>query len=137
MRKLLHIRTPQQRRILALSLIVPVLMLAFYALQYGWIPAKNALVEALAGVAAVCLMLQAWKVHKQSLAKAVLFGSASTFFVLASDYYPEEDRFLVFLVMAAPLCLEGFRHRYLKKREKESSDMHIRSAMSFRLTASI
>ena len=119
MRKLLHIRTPQQRRILALSLIVPVLMLAFYAVQYGWVPARNELVEALAGIAAVCLMLQAWNVHEQSLAKAVLFGSASTFFMLASDYYPEEDRFLVVLVMAAPLCLEGLKHWYLKKREKE------------------
>lgn len=119
MRKLLHIRTPQQRRILALSLIVPVLMLAFYAVQYGWVPARNELVEALAGIAAICLMLQAWKVHKQYLTKAVLFGSASTFFMLASDYYPEEDRFLVVLVMAAPLCLEGLKHWYLKKREKE------------------
>ena len=121
MSKLLHIRTPQQRRILALSLIVPVLMLAFYAVQYGWVSARNELVEALAGIAAVCLMLQAWNVHEQSLAKAVLFGSASTFFVLASDYYPEEDRFLVFLVMAAPLCLEGLKRWYLKKREKEQA----------------
>jgi len=121
MSKLLHIRTPQQRRILALSLIVPVLMLAFYAVQYGWVPARNELVEALAGIAAVCLMLQAWNVHEQSLAKAVLFGSASTFFVLASDYYPEEDRLLVFLVMTAPLCLEGLKRWYLKKREKEQA----------------
>jgi len=125
MRKLLHIRTPQQRRILALSLIVPVLMLAFYAVQYGWVPARNELVEALAGIATVCLMLQAWNVHEQSLAKAVLFGSASTFFVLASDYYPEEDRFLVFLVMAAPLCLEGLKRRYLKKCEKEQTIIYV------------
>lgn len=125
MSKLLHIRTPQQRRILALSLIVPVLMLAFYAVQYGWVPARNELVEALAGIAAICLMLQAWNVHKQYLTKAVLFGSASTFFMLASDYYPEEDRFLVFLVMAAPLCLEGLKRRYLKKREKEQTIIYV------------
>lgn len=121
MSKLLHIRTPQERRILALSLIVPVLMLAFYAVQYGWLPARNELVEALAGIAAVCLMLQAWKIRKQSLAKAVLFSSASTLFMLASDYYPEEDRFLVVLVMTAPLCLEGLKRWYLKKREKEQA----------------
>lgn len=125
MSKLLHIRTPQQRRILALSLIVPVLMLAFYAVQYGWVPARNELVEALAGIAAICMMLQAWKVHKQYLTKAVLFGSTSTFFMLASDYYPEEDRFLVVLVMAAPLCLEGLKRRYLKKREKEQTIIYV------------
>ena len=121
MSKLLHIRTPQERRILALSLIVPVLMLAFYAVQYGWVPARNELVEALAGIAAVCLMLQAWKIRKQSLAKAVLFSSASTLFLLASDYYPEEDRLLVFLVMAAPLYLEGLKRWYWKKRENEKT----------------
>ena len=118
MSKLLHIRTPQERRILVLSLIVPVLMLAFYAVRYGWVPARNVLVEALAGIAAVCLMLQAWKIRKQSLPKAVLFSSASTLFLLASDYYPEEDRLLVFLVMAAPLCLEGLKRWYWKKHEK-------------------
>ena len=121
MSKLLHIRTPQERRILALSLIVPVLMLAFYAVRYGWVPARNVLVEALAGIAAVCLMLQAWKIRKQSLAKAVLFSSASTLFLLASDYYPEEDRLLVFLVMAAPLYLEGLKRWYWKKHEKEKA----------------
>ena len=121
MSKFIHIPTPQQRRILALSLSVSVLMLAFYALQYGWVPARIALVEALAGIAAVCLMFLAWEVHRKSLTKAVLFGSASTFFMLASDYYPDEDRLLVFLVMAAPLCLEGLRHRYLKKHEKEQA----------------
>ena len=121
MSKRLHIRTPQQRQILALSLIVPVLMLAFYAIQYGWVPVRNVLVEALAGIAAVCLMLQAWKVHKQSLPKAVLFSSASTLFIHASDYYPEEDRLLVFLVMTAPLCLEGLKRWYWKKHEKEKA----------------
>lgn len=119
MSKLVKMRTRQEWRILALSLIVPVLMLSFYALRYGRVPARNELVEALAGVAALCLMFQAWKVHKESLTKGVLFGTASTLFLLASNYYPDEDRLLVFMVMAAPLSLEGLKRWFFKKHEKE------------------
>ncbi len=121
MSKLVKMRTRQEWRILALALIVPVLMLSFYALRYGWVPARNELVEALAGVAALCLMFQAWKVHKESLTKGVLFGTASTLFLLASNYYPDEDRLLVFMVMAAPLSLEGLKRLLLKKYEKEQA----------------
>lgn len=121
MSKLIQMRTRQEWRILALSLIVPVLILAFYAFRFGWVPTRNTLVEALAGVAALCLMFQAWWVHRQSLMKAVLFGTASALLLLKSDYYPEEDRFLVFMVMAAPLCLEGLKRRFLKKHEKEQA----------------
>lgn len=123
MNKLIQMRTRQEQRILTLVLTVPVLMLGFRILDGGWRSARDILVESLAGIAALCLMLHAWKIHKKSLTKGILFGSASALLLLASDYYPEEDRLLVIMVMAAPLCLEGLKRRFVKRHGKERASL--------------
>lgn len=60
-------------------------------------------------------------IHKKSLPKGILFGNASAIFLLASDHYPEEDRLLVIMVMAAPLCLEGLKRRFMEKYEEKQA----------------
>lgn len=121
MNKLAQMRTKREWLILALALIVPLLGLSFTALDEGLQYAGLELTEALAGLGAVCLMLLAWKSRKTSLTKAVLLGSASTLLVLASDYYPDEDRFLAFLIVMLPLCLSGLMRLLMKKRTQEQA----------------